>query len=155
MAATTDRRGADKLNDPWQPHRGAVDQQRGCVVEQALALQDKPDPLREGLLGVHSRYACTLALSPIRDTLSEGFSQFVTSMAAPVASGWSVCRVGLAPTEKRRLVTAHTQFGHSGLRTAPAMADRVWFTPVAASPIARGAASPGVLRLAFERLLHS
>src|SRR5207244_7845611 len=56
--------------------------------------------------------ACTLALSPIRDTLSEGFSQFVTSMAAPVASGWSVCRVGLAPTGKRRLFTAHTRLGH-------------------------------------------
>src|SRR5271168_2571519 len=33
--------------------------------------------------------ACTLALSPIRDTLTEGFSHFVTSMTAPVASGWS------------------------------------------------------------------
>jgi len=33
--------------------------------------------------------ACTLALSPIRDTLSEGFSHFVTSMTAPVASGGS------------------------------------------------------------------
>src|SRR5262249_42148932 len=32
--------------------------------------------------------ACTLALSPIRDTLSEGFSHFVTSIAAPAASGW-------------------------------------------------------------------
>src|SRR6267154_6106047 len=42
--------------------------------------------------------AYTLALSPIRDTLSEGFSQFVTSLAAPAASGWSVRRVGLAPT---------------------------------------------------------
>src|SRR6202790_1639490 len=56
--------------------------------------------------------ACTLALSPIRDTLIEGFSYFVTSIAAPVASGWSVCRVGLAPTGKRRLVTAHTQRRH-------------------------------------------
>src|SRR5262245_20638950 len=46
--------------------------------------------------------ACTLALPPIRDTLSEGFSYFVTSIAAPVASGWSVRRVGLAPTGKRR-----------------------------------------------------
>jgi hypothetical protein len=55
--------------------------------------------------------ACTLAPSPIRDALSEGFSYFVTSIAAPVASGWSVCRVGLAPTGKRRLVTAHTQSG--------------------------------------------
>jgi hypothetical protein len=56
--------------------------------------------------------ACTLALSPIRDTHSEGFSHFVASMTAPVASGWSGCRVGLAPTGKRRLVTAHTQTGH-------------------------------------------
>ena len=55
--------------------------------------------------------ACTLALPPIRDTLSEGFSYFVTSIAAPVASGWSVRRVGLAPTGKRRLVTAHTRNG--------------------------------------------
>src|SRR5665647_78994 len=56
--------------------------------------------------------ACTLALSPIRDTLIEGFSHFVTSMTAPIASGWSGCRVGLAPTGKRRLVTAHTPSGH-------------------------------------------
>jgi len=33
--------------------------------------------------------ACTLALSPIRDTLIEGFSHFVTSMTAPIDSGWS------------------------------------------------------------------
>ena len=62
--------------------------------------------------------ACTLALSPIRDTLSEGFSHFVTSIAAPVASGWSGCRVGFAPTGKRRLLTAHTLSGH--LRNNPA-----------------------------------
>jgi hypothetical protein len=29
-------------------------------------------------------------------------------MTAPVASGWSGCRVGLTPTGKRRLSTAHT-----------------------------------------------
>jgi hypothetical protein len=37
---------------------------------------------------------------------------FVTSTAAPVASGWSGCRVGLAPTGKRRLTTAHTRSRH-------------------------------------------
>src|SRR5450631_2807401 len=58
--------------------------------------------------------ACTLALSPIRDTLIEGFSHFVTSMTAPIASGWSGCRVGLAPTGKRRLSTAHTRTGPRG-----------------------------------------
>jgi hypothetical protein len=63
-----------------------------------------------GLLGVHSRYGLhTRAVTVYRDTLSEGFSHFVTSIAAPVASGWSVCRVGLAPTGKRRLITAHAR----------------------------------------------
>ena len=43
--------------------------------------------------------------------LPEGFSHFVTSMTAPVASGWSGCRAGLAPAGKRRLFTAHTHVG--------------------------------------------
>ena len=60
-----------------------------------------------------SQAACTLALSPMRDTLIEGFSHFVSSMTAPVASGWSVRRVGFAPTGKRRLATAHGQSGHA------------------------------------------
>ena len=47
---------------------------------------------------------------------TEGFSHFVTSMTAPVASGWSVRRVGLSPTGKRRLLTAHANSGHSGAR---------------------------------------
>jgi hypothetical protein len=38
--------------------------------------------------------ACTRARSPIRDPLSEGFSHFVTSMTAPIASGRSGCRGG-------------------------------------------------------------
>src|SRR5258707_15274658 len=56
--------------------------------------------------------ACTLARSPIRDPLTRGFRHFVSSMPAPVASGWSDSRrVGLAPTGKRRLLTAHPQTG--------------------------------------------
>lgn len=66
-----------------------------------------------GLLGVHSCYGLhTRAVTVYRDTLTRGFSHFVTSMTAPVASGWSDCRVGLTPTGKRRLSTAHTQGGH-------------------------------------------
>jgi hypothetical protein len=45
--------------------------------------------------------------------LPEGFRHIVTSMPAPVASGWSGCRVGLAPTGKRRRCTAHAISGHS------------------------------------------
>src|ERR1700750_170982 len=44
-----------------------------------------------GFLSVHSRFGPhTSAVTAYRDTLSEGFSHFVTSIAAPVASGWSV-----------------------------------------------------------------
>src|SRR5271165_2777879 len=71
-----------------------------------------------GLLGVHSRYGLhTRAVTVFRDTLSEGFSHFVTSITAPVASGWSVRRVGFAPTGKRRLVTAHERSGHRWILT--------------------------------------
>src|SRR5580692_10988693 len=57
-----------------------------------------------GLLGVHSRYALhTRAVTVYCDTLTRGFSHFVTSMTASVASGWSGCRVGFAPTGTRRL----------------------------------------------------
>lgn len=45
--------------------------------------------------------ACKLALSPHFVTrFTEGFNRFVTSTVAPVASGWSSCRVGLSPTGK-------------------------------------------------------
>ena len=63
--------------------------------------------------------AHSLALRPAHSrrhlyvtSYTEGFSHFVTSMTAPVASGWSVRRVGLAPTGKRRLLTAHANSGH-------------------------------------------
>ena len=73
----------------------------------ALKPLDKKGPI-QGLLGVHSRYGLhTRAATVYRGSLSEGFSHFVTSIAAPVASGWSGRRVGLAPTAKRRLSTAH------------------------------------------------
>src|SRR5271167_92314 len=64
--------------------------------------------------------AHSLALRPAHSrshlyvtSYAEGFSHFVTSMTAPVASGWSVRRVGLPPTGKRRLLTAHTLSGPS------------------------------------------
>src|SRR5271163_1837881 len=88
------------LTQPYQPSpKGSSGRPAHC-------------PFR-GLLGVHSRYGLhTRAVTVFRDTLIEGFSHFVTSMTAPIASGWSGCRVGLAPTGKRRLVTAHGHNGH-------------------------------------------
>src|SRR6187200_3374646 len=58
--------------------------------------------------------ACTLALSPIRDTLIEGFSHFVASMTAPIASGWSEAPGGIFTHWKAPPFTAHAICGHSG-----------------------------------------
>ena len=51
--------------------------------------------------------ACTFAKS-LRTFYIEGFSRFVASTTAPIATGWSEsCRAGFAPAEKQRLCTAH------------------------------------------------
>src|SRR5258707_638495 len=65
---------------------------KGCRVGLRIVLF-------EDCSAFHSRSACTLALSPIRDTLIEGFSHFVTSMTAPIASGWSGAGWGSHPLE--------------------------------------------------------
>jgi len=93
----------------------------GCLV-CSLPQPYQPSPIRvpgrpthrpfRGLLGVHSRYGLhTRAVTVFRDSFTEGFNRFVTSTVAPVASGWSSCRVGLSPTGKRRLLTAHPNSG--------------------------------------------
>jgi hypothetical protein len=52
--------------------------------------------------------ACLLAESPEATLSIKGFGSIVASTAAPIATGWNDnCRVGIAPTEDRRLFTAH------------------------------------------------
>src|SRR6202795_3610748 len=101
-----------------------------------------------GFLGVHSRYGLhTRAVTVYRDTLTRGFRHFVTSMTAPVASGWSGCRVGLAPTGKRRLSTAHTRSRRA--------ASRYSITSSARSRIDGGTARPSALAvLAFKAITN-
>ena len=56
--------------------------------------------------------ACLLA-EPLTALSIESFGDIVTSIAAPIATGWSEsCRVGIAPTEDRRLCTAHKMTSH-------------------------------------------
>src|SRR6266700_4018955 len=43
--------------------------------------------------------ACTLALSPIRDTLIEGFSHFVTSMTAPMLPAGAIAGWNFPPSQ--------------------------------------------------------
>jgi hypothetical protein len=48
--------------------------------------------------------ACVLAESPFVTLSVGGFSGFIAFTTAPIATGWSdSCRVGIAPTEDRRL----------------------------------------------------
>jgi hypothetical protein len=53
------------------------------------------------LLGVHSLYGLHIrAVTVFRDTLIRRLQPLRLLHDAPVASGWSGCRVGLAPTGK-------------------------------------------------------
>ena len=52
--------------------------------------------------------ACMFAKSPVATLFTRGFGDFVSSITAPIATGWSdSCRVGFAPTEDWHLFTAH------------------------------------------------
>ena len=68
--------------------------------------------------GVTHVRPCTGALSPLSaDTLSEGWAATsLPPVSCSGASGWSGCRVGLPPTGKRHLVTAHARNGSRRLR---------------------------------------
>ena len=70
-----------------------------------------------------------LANSPKVTLYTGGFSRFVTSTTAPIATDWSdSCRVGLAPTGSPCLGTAHGHFGQALVGVlAPAGAAHVQF----------------------------
>jgi hypothetical protein len=61
-----------------------------------------------GLLSVHSSYGLHARGVDYATLSIEGFSDFVTSIAALVATGWNdSCRAGIAPAEDAQLSTAH------------------------------------------------
>ena len=65
-----------------------------------------------GLLSVHSHYGLHGRQVPYKTLYTRGFSRFVTSTAAPVATGRSEsCRTGFAPAERQSLGTAHIKLG--------------------------------------------
>ena len=93
---------------PVQP---AGPRRSGCPADASFPCS----PRRSAWTSVFSRRAPrSLTLRPgcsptsFRGLYTEDSSDFVTATAAPVATGWSdSCRVGLTPTEDRRLVTAY------------------------------------------------
>ena len=66
-----------------------------------------------GLLSVHSRYGLhTRTVTTFCDSLAEGFSHFVTSMTAPVTSGWSISPGGILTHWKAPPLHGARQSGH-------------------------------------------
>ena len=84
----------------------------------SLPRKGRPVGLRNDLFEACSAFthitAYTLAGSPKATPYIGGFSYFVTSIAAPIASGRSdLAGWDFHPLEKRRLITAHTRKSHS------------------------------------------
>jgi len=80
--------------------------------------------------------ACTLAQSPIRDPLIEGFSHFVTSMTAPIPSGWSESPGGpCTHWKKPPCHGAHTRYGRPAAARWPRL--RAQSLPPRSSPADR------------------
>jgi hypothetical protein len=65
-----------------------------------------------GLLSVHSRYGLHAHRVAYATFSTEGFSSFVASATAPVATGWNEPAPGrdFSPAEDQRLFTAHSDF---------------------------------------------
>ena len=83
----------------------------------SLPRNDDRVGLRDDLFEVCSVFthvtACTLAGSPKVIYYIEGFSYFVTSITAPIASGWSEIAGWVShPLGKRHLCTAHVVLDH-------------------------------------------
>src|ERR1017187_3532671 len=94
----------------WGPIRSITQSYQSSPIRESGRPAQRPF---RGLPSVHSRYSLhTRTVTVFRDGFTEGFNRFVTSTVAPVASGWSSRRVGLSPTGKRRLFTAHPSSGH-------------------------------------------
>jgi hypothetical protein len=91
--------------------RNKVKRQRrfGTEVEAASTAAAQIKTLIDSLSRCQQSLDCDIATEEERTRCSDVSSHFVIFMTAPIASGWSGCRVGLAPTGKRRLVTAHAK----------------------------------------------
>ena len=67
-----------------------------------------PHSIFRGLLSVHSHYGLHARRVTKMTRYIVGFDALVTSFIATIATGWSdLCRVGLTPTERPCLRTAH------------------------------------------------
>jgi len=83
----------------------------GRRIATSAFASSQPHQLFRGLLSVHSLYGLHVRQVPYRTFYTRGFSRFVASTTAPVASGRSESgRAGFAPAGKQRLCMAHSDW---------------------------------------------
>ena len=81
-----------------------------------------------GLHSVHFRYGLQTRQVAKATLYTRGFSSFVTSTTAPIATGWSEPVPGwvFLPTEDQRLFTAHEKSGLGMLSTLKVLCPTGW-----------------------------
>jgi hypothetical protein len=119
----THRRGLPVSRCSLYPHvrRQYPGEASGCYC-RSLPLTCQPSPrlpdrvgLRIAVFGVCSTFTARCGPRSRQATqggplvlYTEGFDRFATSRTTPIATGWKgSCRVGLSPTEKAHVFTAH------------------------------------------------
>ena len=97
-------------NTPAEPQAAFRSHSPGTTAFPVFTPGRLPHHAFRGLLSVHSHYGLRGRQVPYRTLYTRGFSRFVTSTTAPVATGRSEsCRAGFAPAERQRLGTAHVK----------------------------------------------
>ena len=95
-------------NTPAEPQAAFRSHSPGTTAFPVFTPGRLPHHTFRGLLSVHSHYGLRGRQVPYRTLYTRGFSRFVTSTTAPVATGRSEsCRAGFAPAGRQRLCTAH------------------------------------------------
>ena len=97
-------------NTPAEPQAAFRSHSPGTTAFPVFTPGRLPHHAFRGLLSVHSHYGLRGRQVPYRTLYTRGFSRFVTSTSAPVATGRSEsCRTGFAPAKRQRLGTAHVK----------------------------------------------
>src|SRR5215831_21201035 len=107
----------------WKLIRSYIPIVFGLPVLQVGRLLHQPF---RGLLSVYSRYGLHARQVAYATFYTEGFSSFVASAAAPIATGWSEPVPGrdFPPAEDQRLFTAHWRGGLGAAYPLPTLSTR-------------------------------
>jgi hypothetical protein len=91
----------------WKPVWHLLEEHFELVLANAQHVRNVPGRSRPARRSLALRPACSPS-RPVATLSTEGSVEFVASLDAPIATGWSdSCRAGLSPAGYVRLLTAH------------------------------------------------